>query len=116
MSVEISERLLEQLVETVLRSLHIPGTLKGFKYLIHAITKTVEDPRRTELITKDLYREVAYAYDTTPSRVERAMRWAVCICWEEAREELEQVAGHYLLKRPTNGEFIDLVAFYIRSK
>lgn len=116
MSVEISDRLLEQLVESVLRSLHIPGTFKGLPYLTYAVTETVKDPQRIKLITKDLYREIARQYNTTPISVERAIRWAIHASWEFAREELEQVAGYHLLKRPTNREFIDFVAFYIRSK
>ena len=116
MSVEISERLLARLVETVLRSLHIPGTIKGLLYLTHAVTATVQDPHRTELITKDLYPEIARAYNATPAGVDRAMRGAICMSWETARNELDQMAGYHLVKRPTNREFIDLVAFYIRSR
>ena len=112
----ITDRPLEQQVEAVLRSLYVKGTLKGLRYLTYAVSETVKEPRRTELITKDLYREVARAYDATASRVERAMRWAIHISWEHAREELDQMAGYHLVKRPTNREFIDLVAFYIRSK
>lgn len=116
MSVEISERLLERLVETVLRSLHIPGTLKGLPYLTHAIAATVQNPHRTALITKDLYHEIARVYNTTPSGVDRAMRWAIRMSWETSRNELCQMAGYHLTQRPTNREFIDLVAFYIRSR
>lgn len=107
---------LEQRAETILRSLHINGTLKGLAYLTYAVSETVRDPRRTEFITKDLYLEIARVYGTTASRVERAMRWAIRFSWEFCQKELDQMAGYHLVKRPTNREFIDLVAFYIRSK
>ena len=116
MSVEISNRLLEQLVESILRSLYIPGTLKGMKYLTYAVTATVIDPNRTYLITKDLYREIARQYDTTPDRVERDIRWAIQTSWKVAKEELCQIADCHLTQCPTNKQYIDLIAFYIRSR
>ena len=115
MSVAVADRALKQKVERALRRLHITGKLLGLKYLIYAITETVLDPERTRLITKDLYREIAKKYKTSASRVERDMRWAIHICWKEAKEELEEMAGLHLLQRPTNREFIDYIAFYIRN-
>ena len=116
MSVKVKDRILDRFVAVVLRSLHIPGTINGLAYLAYAVSETVKDPQRTALITKDLYREVARAYGTTASCVERAMRWAIGISWKTARNELDQMAGYHLIKRPTNREFIDFVAFYIRCK
>lgn len=116
MSVEISDKLLEQLVESVLRSLCVPGTFKGLSYLTYAVVETVKDPQRIKLITKDLYREIARQYNTRHTSVERDIRWAVHTSWKHAKKELDQVAGRHLVKCPTNREFIDFVAFYIRSR
>lgn len=116
MSVAAADRALKQEVERALRRLHINGTLLGLKYLICAVTETVLDPDRTYLITKDLYREIARKYKTTPIRVERDIRSAICICWKNAGEELDQMVGRHLVKRPTNKEFIDHIAFYLRNK
>lgn len=116
MSVAAANRTLKRDVEKALRRLHINGTFLGLKYLVHAVSETVLNPDRTYLITKDLYREIARRYKTTPSRVERDMRWVIHISWENAREELDQMVGHHLVKRPTNREFIDHIAFYIRGK
>ena len=89
-------------VERTLRRLRISGKLKGFRFLRYALTVTVKDPYRTDLITKD-------------TRVERAIRTAICACWDSyGRDELNKMAGYTLEKRPTNLEFIDLVAAYIR--
>lgn len=112
----IPEQELQIQSEQTLRRLRITGKLKGLWFLIHAITATVRDPRRTELITKDLYPEIAQAFHTTPSRVERSIRTAITVCWKEGRAELEEIAGGPLTKRPTNTEFIDLVATYIRFR
>ena len=102
-------------VETVLRSLHIIGTRKGFPFLIHAVAETVRDPNRTNLITKDLYHEIARAHGTKAANVERDIRSLIRFGWLHARNEMEQLAGYSLPKPPTNAEFIDFVAFHIRS-
>lgn len=111
-----TERTLKQEVEKTLRSLHICGSWRGLRLLTFAITQTALDPRRTELITKDLYWDIARRYKTTPERVERNIRRAIQLSWEFSSEKLDQMAGYHLVKRPTNKEFIDIVAFYIRSR
>ena len=107
---------LDYRVEKTLRALRIPGKMKGLRYLTYAISATVCDPTRTRLITKDLYHEIARSFDTTASCVERDIRSAIYICWQQTQAELERIAGHPLEKRPTNSEFIDLVAFVLRAK
>lgn len=116
MSVVTADRALKQEVEKTLRRLYINGTRLGLKYLVYAVSETVLEPERTRLITKDLYREIARKYKTTPNGVERDIRSAICVCWENAKEELDQMVGCHLVKRPTNKEFIDHIAFYIRNK
>lgn len=114
MSTTLDQEQLAWIVETVLRRLRISGKLKGLWYLNYAVIETVKDPFRTMLITKDLYPEIAKAHRTTIPRVERAIRTAVQSCWDNGRNELDQMAGYHLVKRPSNTEFIDLVAAYIR--
>ena len=107
---------LEQQVSEILRSLMIPGTLHGHRYLVSAITQTVIDPGRVLFITKELYPDLAKQFKSTVSKVERTMRNAIMKCWiNGGREALDKVAGIHLTQRPTNSEFIDLVANYIRS-
>lgn len=115
LSIPEGDGLLEQQVERLLRSLHIGGTLHGLDYLTYAIAKTVRDPGATRYITKELYPEIAKYFDTTPSRVERAIRTAVAYSWKHAkRETLNEVAGYHLTQRPTNSEFIDFAAAHLR--
>ena len=106
---------LKREVEKTLRRIHIGGTRLGLKYLVYAVSETVLNPNRIYLITKDLYWEIARIYKTTPSRVERDIRTAICTCWENAADDLSQIVGRHLSKRPTNKEFIDYIAFYIRN-
>ena len=103
------------LVELALRKLHITGKLIGLRYLVYAIAETVKDPNRTQLITKDMYPEIARKFGTKDTRVERTIRSAINNCWRNSnREQLNEMAGYHLERCPTNIEFIDLVATYIR--
>ena len=110
----VMEHELAQRVERELRSLYIGGTLMGLYFLVYAIVVEVQRPGQR--ITKELYPEIARAFKTTPSRVERNMRWAIRMAWERAKDKIDQMALRHLVKRPTNREFIDIVAFYIRSQ
>lgn len=110
-----SEDGLKQEIELLLRSLHIGGRLHGLQYLTYAISKTVRSPDATQYITKELYPEIAKHFGTTPSRVERSIRTAITYSWKHVRREtLNEVAGYHLIERPTNSEFIDFAAAYIR--
>ena len=103
-------------IEVTLRKLNIPGNLHGMWYLLYAIKRTVKDPLYIRYITKSVYVDAAKFYRSTPSRVERAMRFAIRTCWcSDGKKEFEQMTGYHLPKCPTNSEFIDLVAFYIRQ-
>ena len=102
-------------IEAVLRSLRIDGTYKGYRYLVYGIRLVVQDPRRTELITKDVYPDIARTFKSTVFRVERNIRFAIASCWPYSNEALDQMAGYHLAKRPTNRQFIDIVAFFVRS-
>lgn len=107
---------LEMEVGRQLRSMGIYRKLVGHKYLVTAIVQTVQDPDKIHYITKGLYLDVAKMYGSKASRVERTMRTAIRQCWEHGgREELDRVAGFHLQRRPTNSEFIDLMASYFRE-
>ncbi len=108
---------LELLIEQTLRRLRISGKLKGYAYLTYMIGETVKNPRRTELITKDLYPETAARFGSEYRRVERAVRHAIRFSWNAGGgEELSQLAGYPLDRPPSNSEFIDIVAFGVRSQ
>lgn len=107
---------LEQLAGNVLRRLHIGGNLDGFHFLATAVAKTAKDPMLASGVTKALYIEVAKRYGVTPGQVERSMRTAINVCWMRGGyRELNKVAGYRMIERPTNAEFVDLVAAYIRN-
>lgn len=101
--------------DQALRRLKISGTLRGHRYLTAAVAATVRDPDRILFITKDLYPELARRFRTTPSCIERNMRHAIGKAWKNGgAAALEQLTQARLHHRPSNSEFIDLVANSLR--
>ena len=94
--------------------------LRGYQYLREAIMMSVEDSEMMGSITKILYPTIAKKYRTTASRVERAIRHAIEVAWNRGRmETLDDMFGYTINTgkgKPTNSEFIALIADKIRLK
>ncbi len=110
----------EIMVTEVIQKLGVPAHIKGYHYLRTAILSAIENRRLMECITKQLYPCVAKKYDTTSSRVERAIRHAIEIAWDRGNAETINSFFGYTIDsyrgRPTNSEFIALVTDKIRLK
>ncbi|MCR4638750.1 sporulation transcription factor Spo0A [Ruminococcus sp.] len=108
----------EIMVTEVIQKLGVPAHIKGYHYLRTAILSAIEDSRLMECVTKLLYPCVAQKYDTTSSRVERAIRHAIEIAWDRGDTEVINSFFGYTIDnyrgRPTNSEFIALVTDKIR--
>lgn len=108
----------EVVVTNVLHDIGIPAHIKGYQYLRYAIMLAVNDMDILNAVTKQLYPEIAEKYKTTAQRVERAIRHAILIAWERGRTEQMMEYFSYTLKqgggRPTNSEFIAMIADKIR--
>lgn len=111
---------LEKDVTDMIHDLGVPAHIKGYQYLRSAIAKAVNQPSLIGAITKQLYPGIANEYGTTPSRVERAIRHAIEVAWSRGKmETLDQMFGYTVNSgkgKPTNSEFIALVADRIRLK
>ena len=111
---------LEQIIRKLLHELGVPAHIKGYQYLRLAIQLSVEDMQNLHSITKVLYPSIAEAFHTTPSRVERAIRHAVEVSFSRGKmETLEEIFGYSvntLKGKPTNSEFIAMLADQIRLK
>ena len=104
----------KQTVTQTLRDLGIRGDLKGFYYLRDAICLAMEDFSIVHSITKQLYPTVAKMNNTTPTRVERAMRHAIERYWEHVNDELcGKLFGHYSKYVPTTRDFVATVADHL---
>ncbi len=114
----VKEENLETLVTNMIHEIGIPAHIKGYHYLRDAIMMAVEDMDVLNAITKILYPTVAKRYQTTSSRVERAIRHAIEVAWNRGKLDiLDNLFGytiHHGKGKPTNSEFIALVADTIR--
>lgn len=114
----INVKDLEVVVTDYIHEIGVPAHIKGYQYLREAIMMSVEDPEMLNLITKALYPTIAKKYQTTPSRVERAIRHAIEVAWSRGKmETLDAIFGYTISigkGKPTNSEFIALIADKIR--
>uniref|UniRef100_UPI004055F94E sporulation transcription factor Spo0A n=1 Tax=Agathobacter sp. TaxID=2021311 RepID=UPI004055F94E len=118
-STESKEKLdLEALVTNIIHDVGVPAHIKGYQYLRDAIILSVEDMEMLHSITKILYPTIAKKYQTTPSRVERAIRHAIEVAWSRGRmDTLNEMFGYtvsIVKGKPTNSEFIALITDRIR--
>ena len=111
---------LEEYISKILQTLGVPAHLKGYRYLRTAILLTIKDMQVVGSVTKLLYPEVAKLYETTNSKVERAIRNAIEISWERGNTDLFEELYGYSNKdgreRPTNSEYIANIADQIQVR
>ena len=115
---EKTEEDLETDVTEIIHEVGIPAHIKGYQYLRDAIVMSVKDMDMLNSITKVLYPTIAKKYQTTPSRVERAIRHAIEVAWSRGRmDTLDDMFGYKINRgkgKPTNSEFIALITDRIR--
>ena len=109
----------EQVVNLFL-TLGIPAHIKGYAYLRLAVHMVLEDRTLLSRITKELYPGIARRFDTSASKVERAMRHAIEVAWSRGRlDTVNKMYGYKLfdaMDKPTNGEFISCVSEKVGQK
>ncbi|MCI8947396.1 MAG: sporulation transcription factor Spo0A [Lachnospiraceae bacterium] len=113
-----AERDLEKDVTNMIHEIGVPAHIKGYQYLREAIMMSVQDVEMLNSITKILYPTIAKKFQTTSSRVERAIRHAIEVAWNRGKmETLDAMFGYTINTgkgKPTNSEFIALIADKIR--
>ncbi len=109
---------LEADVTNMIHEIGVPAHIKGYQYLRDAIIMSVMDMDMLNSITKVLYPAIAKKYDTTTSRVERAIRHAIEVAWSRGKmDTIDELFGYtinYGKGKPTNSEFIALITDKIR--
>lgn len=117
-SINLVRNNLEISVTHMLHELGMPSHIKGYQYVRDGIVMIYNNPDIVGGITKELYPDVASKYNTTVSRVERAIRHAIEVSWNRGNWELmEEVFGHSVdidKAKPTNSEFIVTIADKLR--
>ena len=111
---------LQQSISRMLHELGMPSHIKGYQYIRTAITMVYDNPEIVGAITKELYPELADKFDTTVSRVERAIRHAIEVSWNRGDWDLmDDIFGHSVdvdKAKPTNSEFIVTLADKLRME
>lgn len=105
-------------ISNVLKELGIPCNIAGYHYIKLAIAKIMDSKINDKpLITKQIYPEVAFQYESTPSRVERAIRHAIDVAWSKGNVELLTKMFSYSISsykgKATNAEFLFTVVEYL---
>lgn len=111
---------LEAEITNIIHEIGVPAHIKGYLYLREAITMVVNDIELLSAVTKELYPSIAKRYNTTASRVERAIRHAIEVAWARGQvETINKLFGYTINNgkgKPTNSEFIAMVADKLRLK
>lgn len=105
---------LDEKISRIFINIGIPPHIKGYGFLREGVKKAVENPEIINNITKKLYPSIGEKYNTSASKVERAIRHAIEVAWNRGRiESINSILGvraYVGQEKPTNGEFIALVA------
>ena len=107
-------RILEERISSIFLTVGIPAHIKGYQFLREAIKLSIKQPDIINSITKELYPAIAEKFETSPSKVERAIRHAIEVAWN--RGKIENINGIFGIKvydnneKPTNSEFIALIS------
>ncbi len=117
-SIDLYHNSLQISITKILHELGVPSHIKGYQYIREGISVIYENPNIVGGITKELYPDIAKKFDTTVSRVERAIRHAIEVSWNRGNWKLmEEIFGHSVdidKAKPTNSEFIVTVADKLR--
>ena len=117
-SIVDKDKELQGSITTLLHSLGVPSHIKGYEYIREGIGLMYNNPNMLGAITKEMYPEIAVKFNTTSSRVERAIRHAIEVSWSRGDYDLmEEVFGHSVdfdRAKPTNSEFIATIADKLR--
>lgn len=105
---------MEEKITNIFITVGIPAHIKGYQFLREAIKMTIQEPEIINSITKKLYPSIAQRFETSASKVERAIRHAIEVAWNRGKiENINTLFGVKVYsnnEKPTNGEFIALVA------
>ena len=109
---------IETEITNIIHQIGVPAHIKGYLYLREAIKMVIDNVELLGAVTKELYPSIAKKYNTTPSRVERAIRHAIEVAWSRGKvDTINQLFGytvHNTKGKPTNSEFIAMIADKLR--
>ena len=111
---------IETEITNIIHEIGVPAHIKGYLYLREAIKMVIDNVELLGAVTKELYPSIAKKFNTTPSRVERAIRHAIEVAWSRGKvDAINQLFGYTVNNtkgKPTNSEFIAMIADKLRLK
>jgi two-component system response regulator (stage 0 sporulation protein A) len=114
----VKPKNLDVAVTNIIHEMGVPAHIKGYHYLRDAILMVINEVNLLGAVTKELYPSIAMKFQTTPSRVERAIRHAIELAWDRGNVEMMTEFFGYTINlergKPTNSEFIAMVADKLR--
>ncbi|ACA60117.1 sporulation transcription factor Spo0A [Candidatus Desulforudis audaxviator] len=114
----VKEKNMDVAVTNIIHEMGVPAHIKGYHYLRDAILMVIEEISLLGAVTKELYPMIAQKYNTTASRVERAIRHAIELAWDRGNVEMMNKFFGYTINlergKPTNSEFIAMIADKLR--
>ncbi len=100
-------------VYRLIRQLGMTKKYKGYYYVAEAVMMSMELQDYPIKITKDIYAHMAKQFKSTPVNIEHDIRTVINVCWTANKETMDRIAGYPLRYRPTNSEFVDMLAYYL---
>ncbi|GEK59343.1 sporulation transcription factor Spo0A [Marinococcus halophilus] len=116
-----AQQSMEERIKDIIQYVGIPSHIKGYVYMQEAVKLVMEDMHMINAVTKQLYPEIARKFQTTPSRVERALRHAIVVAWDRGHTHaISDLFGwsqdSALPYKPSNSEFIAVVSDRLRTE
>lgn len=99
----------------IIRKLGVTSNYKGYFFVADAIQMAMNSQDEPIRITKDIYPYLAKKHKTASMNIEHNIRTVINVCWKTNKQGITQIAGYPLIYKPTNSEFIDMVAYYLLS-
>lgn len=100
----------------LIRTLGATPKYNGYHFVAEAVQVALEAPEDPIKVTKDIYPILARRFKSSPQNIEHSIRTVVKVCWGSNRDVLENVAGCPLDFKPTNSDFIDILANYLTQQ
>lgn len=100
-------------VYRLIRRLGATSKYKGYYFVAEAVKLSMELQEHPIKITKDIYPRLAKKFKSTPTNVEHDIRTVINVCWSVNKNFLDHIAGYTLIYKPTNSEFVDMLAYYL---
>lgn len=100
----------------LIRRMGATSKYKGYYFAAAAVKLSMDLQKYPVKITKDIYPCLATKFQSTPRNIEHDIRTLINVCWVSNKASMDDIAGYHLIYKPTNSEFLDMLAYYLAQK